>query len=258
MVQAPYFPKYAKDWLTGEGTRLMTPEQRGAFDWLLCHAWLSTPPCTLPDDDASLARLSELGNRWKRVGALIRAQFLPYPDDSGRIYNRKQFEIWYEMESHRVRRSQAGRKGNAARWSSDSHSDRIAIAKPSPSSSSAFASSNLEESSSPATPPLLELPADGVDALDIVLRALDAVNPNLPADEIAVTIWLRDVSPDPWWIAAAILESQADVARARSAKYVTTILENRKADGWACEGAEGYVRHMLDPRRRELLAKVTA
>lgn len=132
MSHAPYFPKYAKDWLTGEGTRLMTPEQRGAFDWLLCHAWLSDPPCTLPDDDAALARLSDLGRRWKTVGAEVRAQFQPFPTLSGRIYNPKQLEIWKEMQEHRNKRSAAGRKGNELRWGAESLFDRNAIAKLSP------------------------------------------------------------------------------------------------------------------------------
>jgi uncharacterized protein YdaU (DUF1376 family) len=144
-VTAPYFPKYAKDWLTGEGTRLMTPEQRGAFDWLLCHAWLSEPPCTLPDDEDALAKLSDLGRRWKTVGAAIRAQFQAFPTLPGRIYNPKQFAIFKEMEEHREKRSQAGRKGNALRWDSDSQIDRNAIAKVSPSSASPSSLTNSDE-----------------------------------------------------------------------------------------------------------------
>jgi uncharacterized protein YdaU (DUF1376 family) len=151
-VSAPYFPKYAKDWLTGEGTRLMTPEQRGAFDWLLCHAWLSTPPCTLPDDDEALAKLSELGRRWKTAGEAVRSQFKQFPAMPGRIYNPKQFEIWKEMEEHRLRRSRAGKKGNAMRWDSESLFDRNAIANGSPSLPLAFASPETGNSQSESLP----------------------------------------------------------------------------------------------------------
>jgi uncharacterized protein YdaU (DUF1376 family) len=132
-MTAPYFPKYAKDWLTGEGTRLMTPEQRGAFDTLLCHAWLSDPPCTLPDDDVALAKLSDLGRRWKTAGKDVRSQFQAFPGAPGRIYNPKQLTVWSEMEEHRQRRSDAGKKGNALRWNGDSQSDRNAITNGSPS-----------------------------------------------------------------------------------------------------------------------------
>lgn len=137
MKQSPSFPKYAKDWLTGEGTRLMTPEQRGAFDWLLCHAWLSDPPCTLPDDDAALAKLSDLGRRWKTVGGAIRSQFIPH--SPGRVVNRKLLAVWNEYQEFRERQSRSGKRGNDSRWQNDrtaiengSPNDRSAIAKSSP------------------------------------------------------------------------------------------------------------------------------
>lgn len=113
MKQAPSFPKYAKDWLTGQATRLMTNEQRGAFDWLLCHAWLSDPPCSLPDDDAALAKLSEMGKRWKTEGRAVRDQFEAYPDHPSLIRNPKQFEIYTDMIELRERRSVTGSKGGS-------------------------------------------------------------------------------------------------------------------------------------------------
>lgn len=148
MKQSPSFPKYAKDWLTGEGTRLMTPEQRGAFDWLLCHAWLSDPPCTLPDDDAALAKLSDLGRRWKTVGGAIRAQFIPH--SPGRIVNRKLLVVWNEYQEFRDRQSRSGKRGNESRWQSDrsaieyeSPNDRTAIPEESQNDRSAIAKSSL-------------------------------------------------------------------------------------------------------------------
>lgn len=134
----PYFPLYVKDWLTGQSTVLMQPEEKGAFMDLLCHAWLADPPCTLPDDDRALAKLSGLGGRWKRFGPVIRAQFELV---DGRLRNGKQWEVHLDMLAHREKRATAGRKGNEARWGSqsDSQSDRNAIANSSPSTATALA-----------------------------------------------------------------------------------------------------------------------
>lgn len=128
----PYFPLYVKDWLTGQSTTLMSPEEKGAFLDLLCHAWLADPPCTLPADDKALAKLSGLGSRWKKVGPALRGQFEVV---AGRLRNGKQWDIWQDMMTHREKRANAGRKGNEARWGSqsESQSDRNRIAKPSPS-----------------------------------------------------------------------------------------------------------------------------
>lgn len=146
MAEFPYFPLYWKDWLTGEGTCSMTPEQKGAFVDLLCHAWEAKPPCTLPDDERLLASWSGLGiARWRTVGALVRAQFVVLPD--GRLQNPKQAEVRAEFEAHSERRRVAGAKGNAKRWGSQSESQcdtqcdrkasRNGVAKSSPASASA-------------------------------------------------------------------------------------------------------------------------
>jgi uncharacterized protein YdaU (DUF1376 family) len=110
----PSFQLYVRDWLTGQATTRMTAEQKGAFIDLLCHAWPARPPCTLPNDDVVLARLSGLGARWKKVGGLVRAQFSVGTD--GLLRNRKQQEIYRELLEFRARKSELGRKGATARW----------------------------------------------------------------------------------------------------------------------------------------------
>jgi len=231
-MDVPYFPKYAKDWLTGEGTRLMTPEQRGAFDWLLCHAWLSNPPCTLPDDDDALAKLSDLGARWKRVGAAIRAQFQAFPEDSNRIYNKKQLSLWEELNEHRERRSQAGRKGNAKRWSSESQRDRIAIAKGSPSSSSSLSPAEMGMSStSPSA-------GDVESAKSVLQPVVTKFAPALPLlDEECVSGWLSDFNADPWLLAMALIEAlRSNSSKIRSLNYLHKVFESRAREGWNPEG----------------------
>ena len=150
----PYFPLYVKDWLTGQSTALMLPEAKGAFVDLLAHAWLADPPCTLPDDDRSLSKLSGLGAKWRRIGPSLREQFELV---EGRLRNAKQWAVWQDMMTHRERRKGAGRKGNEARWGSqcESQSDRIGsridVAKPSPALAFALASSTTttRQSASP-------------------------------------------------------------------------------------------------------------
>jgi uncharacterized protein YdaU (DUF1376 family) len=111
----PAFQFYARDWLTGQATTRMTGEQKGAFIDLLSHAWLSRPPCSLPDDDEVLAKLCGLGRaRWKKIGALVRAQFVAGSD--GLLRNRKQEAVYRELLDFRARRSDSGRKGAEARW----------------------------------------------------------------------------------------------------------------------------------------------
>jgi len=59
---SPAFQYYPKDFLSSRKVTVMSAEQVGAY-WLICsHAWLSTPPGTLPDDDQLLARLARLTN----------------------------------------------------------------------------------------------------------------------------------------------------------------------------------------------------
>jgi uncharacterized protein YdaU (DUF1376 family) len=110
----PSFPFYSRDWLAGQGTTAMTPEQKGAFIDLLAHAHQSRPPCTLPDDDDVLAKLSGLGAaRWKKVGSLVRAQFLRGPD--GLLRNRKQWGIYQELLAYRDQKRQAGSRSAVVR-----------------------------------------------------------------------------------------------------------------------------------------------
>src|SRR5262245_10814433 len=134
----PAFQFYPREWLTD--TTLLTPEQKGALMELRAHAWLAAvrgePPCSLPNDDAKLAKLSGLGPRWRKVGRDVRAFFRVEADrliDTGLLANRA------DMESYHIERSEAGRKGNQTRWGKRSLSDRTAngatVANGSPSES---------------------------------------------------------------------------------------------------------------------------
>lgn len=113
MIELPWFPLYARDWLAGEGTSMMLPEQEGAFMRLLCVAWGdgSVEP-SVPDDNGALAQISRLTTRWKRLGPLVRAQFT---ERNGRLYNDKLSGIWNEQVERSQRLAENGRKGAKAK-----------------------------------------------------------------------------------------------------------------------------------------------
>jgi uncharacterized protein YdaU (DUF1376 family) len=110
----PWFPFYAADWRLSRSVRAMTPEQRGGYVELLCVAWddgMAEP--SLPTDDASLAKLSELGpKRWAKVGPAIRACFI---ERDGRIYNERLSHVWEVQHARYQLRSIAGKMGGKAK-----------------------------------------------------------------------------------------------------------------------------------------------
>jgi hypothetical protein len=107
---------YAAEWLAGEATTLMTPEQESAFLRLLLHSWLSTGiPCSVPEDDKALAELSRLGRRWGKVGGFVKDQFEPIEEYPGRIRNAKLWAVYVaQMEKH-SKRVIAGALGGTAK-----------------------------------------------------------------------------------------------------------------------------------------------
>ena len=109
----PWFPLYAADWRLSRAVRAMTPEQRGGYIELLTVAWddgIEEP--SLPEDDATLAKMSDLGARWAKVGAPIRACFVAR---DGRLYNEKLSHIWEVQRARYAIKSEAGRLGGIAK-----------------------------------------------------------------------------------------------------------------------------------------------
>jgi uncharacterized protein YdaU (DUF1376 family) len=116
VAELHFFPMYAAEWLAGEATTLMTPEQESAFLRLLLHSWLSTGvPCSIPEDDRALAELSRLGKRWLKVGEFVRDQFEPVDGYPGRLRNAKLWKVYVaQMEKH-SKRVIAGALGGTAK-----------------------------------------------------------------------------------------------------------------------------------------------
>ena len=65
MLKRPdWFPFNPIDYLADSNVVMMTPEERGGYWHLVAHSWAATPPGHLTNDDAVLARLSDLRERW--------------------------------------------------------------------------------------------------------------------------------------------------------------------------------------------------
>lgn len=155
----PAYQLYARDWLALRDT--MPPEQLIAWQSLRCLAWLAPtrgePPCSVPADDETLARMSGLGGKWRKMGPAIRSKFRR---DGDRLIDDELLTYRAEILALHEKRSTAAKIGNEKRWGrrsqreshSESQTDRNAIANGSQNdrSSSASASTDVLRTSAAA------------------------------------------------------------------------------------------------------------
>lgn len=109
------FPCYSGDWLGSARIAAMLPEQEGAYFRLLLYAW-EDEGCCIPSDDASLAGMSRLGSRWKKLKAPILACFDTCPEHDDRLVNQKLWEVRQSQSEFSEQQRRAGSKGAAKRW----------------------------------------------------------------------------------------------------------------------------------------------
>ena len=108
-----WFPAYPSDWLGSPAISMMLPEQEGAYWRLLNLAWGNgDAEPSLPNDPAALAQMSRLGRRWKKLGPIIRAQFV---EREGRLYNHKMSEVWRDQQDKHDRAVAKASLGGKAR-----------------------------------------------------------------------------------------------------------------------------------------------
>lgn len=111
MNQPPAFQLYARDWLSGDA-RMMSHAEKGVFIDLLCFAWLEEG---LPADPERLARVVGLSGRdFEKLWPAIAPNFTA--DDEGRLRNPRQEVYRAELKAFKDERSEAGKRGAAARW----------------------------------------------------------------------------------------------------------------------------------------------
>jgi uncharacterized protein YdaU (DUF1376 family) len=114
-----WFPVFAEKWLASAAVSMMLPEQEGAYFRLLVHAWGdgSLEP-RVPDDPTTLAQMSRLGARWKKLGALVRDQF---DSRDGYLYNAKLSEVWNDQQQKHAKVVERGKKGGATKAAKAKH-----------------------------------------------------------------------------------------------------------------------------------------
>lgn len=127
--KTPAFPFYAKDWISDLKVQSLTFEQKGIFLELLCYSWLDD----LPNNLEMIAHLSRCDVSAIRT---IIDKFFKIDTLKDIVYNERLERIKIELLAHRQQKSNAGKKGNKARWGKQkpkkevSHSDTFAIRKP--------------------------------------------------------------------------------------------------------------------------------
>ena len=157
----PSFQFYPRDLLTSRTVLAMTLEERGAYLFLLSHAWLSDQPGTLPNDPRLLAALSGAGERWSSIAPSVLAAFTIL---DGRLVQPRMLE---ERHAQKIRFQAASQGGKlSARRERDSGGRLLSKRNPTPSSASASASAI--ESFAGAGPP------SGADSLALTLEAPSA------------------------------------------------------------------------------------
>lgn len=254
-----------------QATRHLSLEERGAYQDILdqiVQLGQDEEPPSLPDDDRTISQL--LGctpARWRAIKKrLCTGPLAVLVVASGRI---SQPRIVSEIEEAKARIEAASKGGRASgasrRTKREVLRERLMNGR-STVVHEPFDRPSLEPSNGIATAPPTDrelvtshesqvtkklvvesvtprLPKDGLAAIGIVLRTLSAIAPEADADDVDVSLWLRDINPDPWLLAAAICESQLwlDDGRKINGRQIGGLLRKKFGDGWTCEDARGYV-----------------
>lgn len=100
------FPVDVDRFLMSETVGCMDNEQLGAYWRLLLYAWTQVD-CTIPADDDRLAKLSRMGKRWAKAGAIVRKCFEPVPGNPERLLNKLQVQT---REEQRARMEKSAEK----------------------------------------------------------------------------------------------------------------------------------------------------
>lgn len=108
----PAFQFYPSEFLADENVKLMTCEERGAYITLLCHNWIEG---SLPDDDKSLAILSDAKERWPLIKAKILKCFC-HSSAKKRYSNPRLKKEKKKQKRFSEIKSKSGKLGASARW----------------------------------------------------------------------------------------------------------------------------------------------
>jgi uncharacterized protein YdaU (DUF1376 family) len=149
----PAFQFYPREFVSSRAVSLMTPEERGGYIMLLCHAWMGDKPGRLPADDAALAILSGLLERWPACRDGIARAFTIRPS----FWTQARMVVERVKQKRRKTRAVAGANAtNEKRWGARTKvaqrpdSDSLSVALPLPLPlQSAFASASASQKIEP-------------------------------------------------------------------------------------------------------------
>ncbi len=109
----PYFPLFAREWLTDPVVVAMTAQERGAYINLLCHAWIAAEPCTLGDDARCLAKQADVTlAHWNRMSSRVLSAF---ELRDGAWHSPELQRLYTDMVDRASKRADAGRQGGQAK-----------------------------------------------------------------------------------------------------------------------------------------------
>ena len=124
----PFFPFYARDWLSSSSVAVMTRAERGAYIDLLARMWEHSEgrdECSLPADDAYLARLMQASPKeWRAIrAALIDGPGSVFHVQGDRLTNPRMTKEWGKAITNAATRSAVGKKAAGARWHAGGNPD---------------------------------------------------------------------------------------------------------------------------------------
>ncbi len=212
--RAPSFQFYPADWLSSPHVMMMKPSEEGAYIRLLCYAW-ADPDCGIPDDDATLARLSRLGRWWYgSARERIRECFKSDMAIPGKLVNerlrkeREKQSMWREKSSCGGITSQKNRR-QVEGWLPNGSTKPQPLSKmvqperPSSvegwfnSSSSSSSSSKEKENKEKESPASASLGAPSQGPLGVGSEAAKGEKPNTPENPQALTVHSLTVDKSP-------------------------------------------------------------
>lgn len=112
----PFLPVDVDRLTSDELVEAMTTEEFGAYFLLLCKAWKSDPPCSIPNDDATLARWSRVDLKtWNRIRTKVLAPWKQSSD--GRLYQKRLLVVYKDVMEKVAKKKEAGAKGGKSKAS---------------------------------------------------------------------------------------------------------------------------------------------
>ena len=121
MKRPPAFQFYPKDWRSSATVRQMSRAEKGDLIELLAASWDQDPPGSLPLPVQLAAKSAGLDPR------VVRSLIAKFPklwiEIDGRLVNPKLRAQWEELQQRQQKLSDAGKRGNEARWQDSSGGD---------------------------------------------------------------------------------------------------------------------------------------